>query len=217
MPAQQAATTGGGQGQQQAQKSNPIFGILRMIAMWYMFKTFFGGGQQKKLTREELFAPHFPKGTSLDMSVFLSESPSFSDFSGSKPLWQETDIQLGLAGQRSLNVTYRPSQVSPLSLHLPRPLLLDSHTARCRGLMLVQRCMRGYAGALVRHRCSCSMSTVSWPLQAVQRNGSVYLHAYFAPSGLALDPTDPFYQNSTVFGKSMGESLLQNTSWTEQF
>ena len=37
-----------------------------MIAMWYMFKTFFGGGgQQKKLAREELFAPHFPKGTSL--------------------------------------------------------------------------------------------------------------------------------------------------------
>ena len=55
------------------------------------------------------------------------------------------------------------------------------------------------------------------PLQAVQRNGSVYLHAYFAPSGLALDPADPFYQNSTVFGKSMGEGLLQDIPWTIQF
>ena len=152
MPAQQAATTGGGEGQQPAQqKSNPIFGILRMIAMWYMFKTFFGGGQQKKLTREEVFAPHFPKGTSLDMSVFLSESPSFGDFSGSKPVWQKTDIQLGLAGERSVNVTYRPSQVRPSSLHLPHPLLLHSHTARCRGFMLFQHCTSA------TYKCCCEM------------------------------------------------------------
>ena len=152
MPAQQAATTGGGQGQQPAQqRSNPIFGILRMIAMWYMFKTFFGGGQQKKLTREEVFAPHFPKGTSLDMSVFLSESPSFGDFSGSKPVWQETDIQLGLAGERSVNVTYRPSQVRPSSLYLPHPLLVHSHTARCRGFMLFQH----YTSAMCK--CCCEM------------------------------------------------------------
>ena len=45
----------------------------------------------------------------------------------------------------------------------------------------------------------------------------MYLHAYFAPSGPALDPTDPFYQNSTVFGKSMGENLLQTHLWTIQF
>ena len=38
----------------------------------------------------------------------------------------------------------------------------------------------------------------------------MYLHAYFAPSGLALDPTDPFYQNSTVFGKIMGEKCPTN-------
>lgn len=113
MPAQQAAVAAGGQGQQEPpKKSNALFGILRMIAMWYMFKTFFGGGQQKKLAREELFAPHFPKGTSLDMSVFLSEEPSFRDFSGSKPIWQETDVQLGSSADRKLNVTYRPSQVS---------------------------------------------------------------------------------------------------------
>lgn len=42
-------------------------------------------------------------------------------------------------------------------------------------------------------------------MQAVQNNGSVYLHAFFAPSGLALDPSDSFYQNNTVFGKSLGE------------
>ena len=44
-------------------------------------------------------------------------------------------------------------------------------------------------------------------MQAVQTNGSVYLHAFFAPSGLALDPSDSFYQNNTVFGKSLGEQM----------
>lgn len=131
MPPQQAAVAGGGQGQQQPQqKSNTIFGILRMVAMWYMFKTFFGGGSLKKLERGELFAPHFPKGTSLDMSVYLSESPSFRDFAGSKPIWQEADMQLGLAGERKLNVTYRPSQVRLSSEHLTYcipPTAFDRH------------------------------------------------------------------------------------------
>ena len=39
-------------------------------------------------------------------------------------------------------------------------------------------------------------------LQAVQNNGSVYLHAFFAPSGLAIDPSDPFYKEDTVFSKT---------------
>lgn len=106
-----AGQAAGGQAQQPA-KSNALMSIVRMIAMWYMFKTFFGGGgQQKKLTREETFLPHFPKGTSLDMSVYLSESPTFRDFTGIQPVWQESDIQFGLDSERKLNVTYRPSQV----------------------------------------------------------------------------------------------------------
>lgn len=35
--------------------------------------------------------------------------------------------------------------------------------------------------------------------QAAQNNGSVYLHAYFAPTGLPLDPDDPFYDARVVF------------------
>ena len=34
----------------------------------------------------------------------------------------------------------------------------------------------------------------------------MYLHTFFVPSGLALSPADPFYQNNTVFGKSLGGS-----------
>lgn len=42
-------------------------------------------------------------------------------------------------------------------------------------------------------------------LQAVQNNGTVYLHAFFAPTGFAIDPTDSFYKNGTVFSKSTSE------------
>ena len=63
MPAQQAATTGGGQGQQQAQqKSNPIFGILRMIAMWYMFKTFLRRWPAEETDKGGGLCTPFPEG-----------------------------------------------------------------------------------------------------------------------------------------------------------
>lgn len=41
------------------------------------------------------------------------------------------------------------------------------------------------------------LSSLSW-LQAVQNNGSLYIHTVFLPSGLPLDPTDPEYDASAV-------------------
>ena len=42
----------------------------------------------------------------------------------------------------------------------------------------------------------------------MQNNGSVYLHAYFAPSGLSIDPSDPFYKEDTVFSKTFSARPL---------
>ncbi len=39
-------------------------------------------------------------------------------------------------------------------------------------------------------------------VQAVQNNGSVYLHAFFAPTGLPLDPKDPDHDAQTVFQRT---------------
>ena len=105
-------------GQQGQQRQNPLFGILRMVAMWWMFKTFFGGGGQKKtLTRQELFAPQYSRGTPLDMYVFLSEQPSFSQFSDSKALvWAEKSFSLGTEPDRKRNITFYPSEVGMLLL-----------------------------------------------------------------------------------------------------
>ena len=106
-----APTAAGGQ-QQQRQRQNPLFGILRMIAMWYMFKTFFGGGSQKKLSREEMLVPQFPKGTPLDMNLYLSENSSFSSFEDPKALlWPVKSFSLGVEADQSINITYAPSQV----------------------------------------------------------------------------------------------------------
>ena len=96
------------------QRQNPLFGILRMIAMWYMFKTFFGGSSKKPLTREELFMPQYAKGTPFDMSLFLTETPSISKFSDSEALiWQEKDIVYGTDPNRVFNYTYTPTKVRP--------------------------------------------------------------------------------------------------------
>lgn len=42
----------------------------------------------------------------------------------------------------------------------------------------------------------------------MQNNGSVYLHAFFAPSGLSIDPSDPFYKEDTVFSKTFSARML---------
>ncbi len=106
-----APAAAGGQ-QQPQQRQNPLFGIVRMIAMWYMFKTFFGGGSQKKLTREELLVPQYTKGTPLDLHVYLSENSSFSQFDDPNALlWSAKGVSLGTEADRSINVTYRPSEV----------------------------------------------------------------------------------------------------------
>lgn len=44
-------------------------------------------------------------------------------------------------------------------------------------------------------------------VQAAQNNGSVYLHAYFAPTGLPLEPSDPFYDPKVVFHKTSSARL----------
>ena len=49
-------------------------------------------------------------------------------------------------------------------------------------------------------------------LQAVQNNGTLYVHTVFTPSGLPLDPSDPDYDSAGVFVKTHREFLL----WSRQ-
>ncbi|KAI3891853.1 hypothetical protein MKW92_010561 [Papaver armeniacum] len=47
-----------------------------------------------------------------------------------------------------------------------------------------------------------TLSLTYHPSQAVQNNGSVYAHVYFARSGYSPDPTDPEYQPLAAFGRT---------------
>ena len=55
-----------------------IWNMLRMFFVWYLIRQFFGGNTTNKLPREELVVPRFEKGFVFDMTVYLSESPSYN-------------------------------------------------------------------------------------------------------------------------------------------
>ena len=44
-------------------------------------------------------------------------------------------------------------------------------------------------------------------LQAVQRNGTLYVHVVFADAGHTIDPDDPSYKEELVFGRTERRSL----------
>ncbi len=117
-PAPASAPAGAVAGQpgaaaQPAQRTNPLFGMLRMAVMWYMVRQFMGSGnKQKDMPREQLIMPKLARGTPLDMSLYLSEQPVFSDFGSREALiWRETDLELGVSGERTATYNYRPSLV----------------------------------------------------------------------------------------------------------
>ena len=108
-----AAPGAGAQGGQE--RSNPLFGILRMFVMWYLFKQFFGGGQKPaSMPRSEVYWPRFEKGTPMDFSMFLSEQPDFQAWNDTRALvWRQTEVPLAEGPDLSQRITYHPSQVRP--------------------------------------------------------------------------------------------------------
>ena len=55
--------------------------------------------------------------------------------------------------------------------------------------------------------------TFSISSQAVQHNGSVYLHMLFAPATAPIFPDEPDYDESRVFGQVFSE--LSGDSWLQ--
>ena len=105
-----------GAAQQPAPRPNPLFGMLRMAVMWYMVRQFMGSGnKQKDMPRDTLLMPKLLKGTPVDMALYLSDEPVFSDFGSKEALiWRETDLLLGVSPERTATYNYRPSLVRSL-------------------------------------------------------------------------------------------------------
>lgn len=91
-----------------------IGSVLRMIAIFWLVKSFFGGSSAppKNAVRSDYYWPKFNRSEAVDFFLYASESPSFSDVSDtSKLLWAKKRIPLATNSESLLNYLYRPSQV----------------------------------------------------------------------------------------------------------
>lgn len=94
-------------------RGNFLGTAVRMVVMWYLAKTFFGGGVSKApADRSVMILPKFQKGIYLDMYVYLNEARYKSNFSDSSDLiWSVTDIPLPPSSVNQFTYMYSPSKV----------------------------------------------------------------------------------------------------------
>ncbi len=92
-----------------------IGSILRMLAIFWLVKSFFGGssGTPKHAVRTDYYWPKFNKSESVDFFLFGSDSSRFTDVSDtSKLIWTETNLPLASnKADLSTEYLYRPSKV----------------------------------------------------------------------------------------------------------
>lgn len=94
--------------------SSAVGGILRMLVVFWLVKSFFGGskGPPANAPRSDFFWPKFNRSEPVDFFLYLSESSSFQDVSDkSKLVWSQTDIPLATNADISTTYVYRPSEV----------------------------------------------------------------------------------------------------------
>lgn len=120
-----------------AAQTNPIFGLLRMLAIWWLFRAFFSGGGSKvgaggaatstsQLARSDYFLPLMQRATPVDVAMVLSEektlAPGWLAFGESggparegdaaRVVWRASDVPLAATSAESkVTVSYTPSEV----------------------------------------------------------------------------------------------------------
>lgn len=133
-----AAPTGAAAGNQPAPaaQTNPIFGLLRMLAVWWLFRSFFSGGggggakqSTSQLARSDYFLPLMQRATPIDVAMVLSEekvlAPGWLAFGGgggpesrtragdaARVVWTQSNVPLATAAESKVTVSYTPSEVS---------------------------------------------------------------------------------------------------------
>ncbi|CAM6043159.1 unnamed protein product [Sphagnum compactum] len=110
----QVAAAGTAQ-QQPAQQGlgQVLFGVVRMGMFWYFAMQMFGGS--KKVTNPALLTNNlFSKGEDLDVWLYVSEAPKFTDFGNEAALvWHETNVPYAVWTPNSVrrkHFVYHPSE-----------------------------------------------------------------------------------------------------------
>ena len=105
-------------GQQNQPAQNGGFGlggILRLLVVFWLIKSFFGGsrGPPANAPRHDFYWPKFNRSEPIDFSLYLSESAYFNDvLDTSKLIWAEQSVALATEADRTLSYLYRPSKAS---------------------------------------------------------------------------------------------------------
>ena len=124
--------------------ANPIFGLLRMLAIWWLFRSFFSGGgggggkggspgkqSTSQLARSDYFLPLMQRATPVDVAMVLSEkkvlSPGWLEFGESerpsdaaRVVWSQAGVPLATAAESKVTVAYTPSEVRTVLLFFPQ-------------------------------------------------------------------------------------------------
>ncbi|DBB17996.1 hypothetical protein WJX82_010310 [Trebouxia sp. C0006] len=91
-----------------------IGSVLRMLAVFWLIKQFFGGSSKStpsNAVRTDYYWPKFNKSESVDFFLFGSDNSRFTDVSdASKLIWTETNIPLAASSDLSTEYLYRPSK-----------------------------------------------------------------------------------------------------------
>lgn len=169
------------------------------VFLFYMLvRNLFGGGA-KAPPPGLAFRPAVTHGDPLSMRVFITEQPEIDlDSVSTRPAWQELEFSLPLAAEKTQSVTYRPSKVLQAiswSIHLHHGLLgLHNYTstfltATSAAHLLLERLLLQKAHTTqTRHS---NQHLLHLQLQAVQNNGTLYLHTVFEASVIEKSEEDP--------------------------
>ena len=106
------------QGAQQGFSSS-IGSVLRMLAIFWVIKSLFGGsgGPPKNAVRTDYYWPKFNRSESVDFYLYGSDSPSFQDVSDTtKLIWSEANVPLATTSDLSTQYLYHPSKVCAVCL-----------------------------------------------------------------------------------------------------
>ena len=91
-----------------------ISSILRMLAIFWVIKQFFGGagGPPKSAVRSDYYWPKFNRSESVDFYLYGSDSAGFHDVADtSKLIWSEANVPLATTPDLTTQYMYHPSKV----------------------------------------------------------------------------------------------------------
>lgn len=142
----------------------------------------------------QFVVPQFARGHPLDVHLFLSESRSWRAAAATGPaLWVAADVPLAGAGvKREFSYVYRPSQVSgsqaaALGAATVAVAVMGDALPGAFGAAAAAA-LRALAAGAACTGCQPMCPVQPPALQAVQNNGSVYVHAVFTPTGASPNP-----------------------------